>query len=35
LPNIITVAGDAAGEIVENGIESAMRIYNMRSNNLT
>jgi PTH1 family peptidyl-tRNA hydrolase len=35
LPDIITAAGDAAGEIVENGIESAMRIYNGRSNNLT
>jgi len=35
LPNIITAAGDAVGEIVENGIESAMRIYNVRSNNLT
>ncbi|MDP2268723.1 MAG: aminoacyl-tRNA hydrolase [Deltaproteobacteria bacterium] len=34
LPNIITAAGDAAREIVENGIESAMRIYNGKSINL-
>lgn len=31
LPNVITAAGDAAREIVENGIESAMRIHNGRS----
>jgi len=31
LPNIITAAGDAAREIVENGIESAMRIFNGKS----
>lgn len=35
LPNIITAASEAAQEIVENGIESAMRIYNGRSINLT
>jgi PTH1 family peptidyl-tRNA hydrolase len=34
LPDIITAAGDAAGEIVKNGIESAMCIYNGRSINL-
>jgi peptidyl-tRNA hydrolase, PTH1 family len=34
LPDIITAAGDAAREIVENGIESAIRIYNGRSINL-
>jgi PTH1 family peptidyl-tRNA hydrolase len=35
LPNIITAASEAAQAIVENGIESAMRIYNGRSINLT
>jgi PTH1 family peptidyl-tRNA hydrolase len=35
LPNIITAASEAAQAIVENGIESAMRIYNGRSTNLT
>ena len=34
LPNVIKAAGDAAREIVQNGIESAMRIYNGRSINL-
>jgi len=35
LPNILTAAGNAASEIVGNGIESAMRIYNGKSIKLT
>jgi PTH1 family peptidyl-tRNA hydrolase len=33
LPTVIAAASEAASEIVKNGIESAMRIYNVRSIN--